>query len=241
MEKSRSLKIFKIVMTILFAGVLVGALVWLELKGDFDKPYLTYGAVGASFLFSLIFIRKSASKMLLTLALAIAVAADYFLIFANYGILDITVYARNQLIGLCIFCGLQFVLLVYTMMLNKGAGVRIVNLASRVALCLIAYFVLPLYFTLGTIETIAVMYIINFAVSLFFVMIHIKTQWLLFLGLFLFFVSDIIVGLVAGGGLLGVNTNIVDFFVKYNIQYYCYIAGLFLMACQSVWCKKKED
>ena len=241
MEKSRSSKIFKIVMTILFAGLILGTMIWLTLKGDLDRPYLTYGCVGASFLFALIFIGKSASKLLLTLALGTAVAADYFLIFANSGLADPTAYAQNQLIGLCIFCGLQFVLMVYTLLLNKGNGTRIVNIATRIALCLIAYFVIPLYFSLGTIEMIAVMYIINFAVSLFMVAVHIKTQWLLFLGMLLFFACDIIIGLTLGAGLLGISTNVVDFLVRYNIQFYCYIPGLFLIATHSAWCRKKEQ
>ena len=220
-------------MTILFALILLGGMLWVHFKGDFDKPYLTFALTGVSFLLSLIFIRKGAKRLLFPLALACAVVADYFLVFSE-------LTSQNQLIGLCMFCGVQAVFMVYTLFLNKSNGRRVINIATRVALCLIAYFVLPLYFPLGTLEIIAVMYIINFVVTLGVVALHIKKEWVLFLGLLLYLLCDISIGLVLGAGMLGLSAEFLQVLTTINLNFWAYYPGLLLIAISAVFAKKSN-
>lgn len=237
MEKNKT-SVFKIIATIVFA-VLVFASFFYYIFGNFGeesniKPqYLVYACVGLCFLFSLIFVKLNFKKIVISLALASAVVADYFLV--------LNPSEENKLIGTCIFCVFQFLLMVYTLRLNGSVGTRIVNLAVRVALCLIAYFVLPSYVELGTLELIAVMYALNFLVSLVVLLFNIKTEWLLFLGCLLVFLCDIVIGLKNGGFvLLNLSGSFVDFLNSRAIEIYLYIPGLFLIATSSVFAKNKD-
>lgn len=232
MEKKKvsGLKIFA---TLLFAGAIFGIFFYVIFKGDFKPAYLSYSCVGLCFLFSLLFIKLNSKKILITLAFATNVVADYFLILAPS--------TENKLIGLYVFCGVQLFYLIYSLTLNQSIGAKIINLAFRVALCLLAYLILPKYFVLGTLELVALMYIINFFVSLLVFLIHIKTEWLLLIGYLLFFVCDIFVGLSEGGfAILNLTGPFVDFVLSHNVHMWFYIPGLFLIATSSVWAKKKE-
>ena len=235
MEKKRDY--FKIIMSIIFSIAILGAYVYVIWKGEIDPthPYLYYGTTCASFLLSLIFLTKCNKKILITIALCLNVAADYFLVFNP-------TIANAQIIGLSIFCGVQFVYLIYSLTLNKGNGVRVLNVAVRVALCLGAYLILPMYFTLGWLEMIAVFYIINFLTNLIFFAIHIKTEWLLFVGYFLFLLCDLSIGMVNGGidalGLAG--TEFAEILLTYNFAFYFYVPGTLLISLSSVFAKKDK-
>ncbi len=233
MEK-KNINILKILATILFAVAIFGAYFYVIFKGDFSTPYLSYGCIGACFVFAFLFIGKSLKKCFLCLALATNVVADYFLVLMPS--------QENKLIGLCVFCGVQFFYFLYTLVLAKGNGTRVINIALRVALCLLAYFLLPKYFVLSTLEMISVMYILNSFVTLLILLIHLKTEWLTFIGFLLFFICDVFVGLTNGGvEVLGITGAFVEFIFKYNIVFYTYIPGIFLIATSSVWSKNGEN
>lgn len=235
MEKKRDY--FKIVLAIVFSIAILGAFVYVIWKGEVDAthPYLYYGTICASFLLSLIFVRKCKKKILITLALSLNVAADYFLVF------DPTI-ANAQIIGMSLFCGVQFVYLIYSLTLNKSNGIKVLNVAVRVALCLGAYLILPMYFTLDWLEMTAVFYILNFVVNLIVFALHMKTEWLLFVGYFLFLLCDICVGLTSGGidvlGLAG--TKFAEILTSYNFAFYFYVPGTLLISLSSVFAKKDK-
>ncbi len=230
---------FKVVMTIIFAILIFGVFFYRIFgtlpEDSFLKPeYLSYACVCLCFLLSLLFVRIDSKKILMTLILAVCVVADYFLI--------LNPSEEGRFIGLCIFCLAQLLLAIYTLLLNKGIGSRVANLAIRVALCLVAYYVLPLYFTLGTTEFIAVMYIINFLVSLAVLLWHIKTEWLTFVGFLLFFLCDIVVGLTNGGfEILQMTGSFVDFLTTHDVSFWLYIPGLFGIATSAVFSKIKTE
>lgn len=222
----------KCLFTVIFAAAIFGAYGYVIHKGDFSPAYLSYGCVCACFLFALLFLKWTKRSVLFTLALATNVVADYFLILMPS--------EENKLIGLYFFCGVQFFYFIYTLMLAKGNGTRVVNIALRVALCLIAYFVLKQYYTLSILEIVAIVYIINFFVNLLVLLLHLKTEWLPFLGLLLFFTCDVFVGLTNGGvELFQITGAFVEFIYKYDIAFYTYIPGLFLIASSAVWQKNK--
>ena len=226
-------------MTIIFAILIFGAFFYRIFgtfpEDSFLKPeYLSYACVFLCFSLALLFIRIDAKKILLTLILAVCAVADYFLILAPS--------EKNKFVGLCVFCVAQFLLVIYTLFLNKGIGSRVANLAIRVALCLVAYYVLPIYFTLGTTELVSVMYIINFLVSLLVLLGHIKTEWLTFVGFLLFFLCDIVVGLTNGGfEILQLTGSFVDFLTTHDVSFWLYIPGLFGIATSAVFSKIKTE
>ena len=237
--KEKKVSVFKVILTVLFAAAIFAGYFYV-IFGKFtpemkiQPEHIRYALVGACFVFSLLFTRLSAKKIFITVALAINVAADYFLILAPSD--------ENKLVGLCVFCGVQFMYFLYTLYLNKSIGLKVINMAVRVGLCLLAYFLVPNYFTVGTLEIVAMMYIINFAVSLVFFLFYIKSEWLLFLGFLLFFICDIFVGLTNGGiDILGITGAAADFLRTYDIAFYSYVPGLFFIASSSVWAKETND
>jgi len=235
MEKKRDY--FKIVVSIIFSLAVLGAFGYVIWKGEPDPTheYLCYGAICASFLLSLIFIKKCSKKILITTALALNVAADYFLVF------DKTI-PNAQTIGLSIFCAVQFVYMIYSLVLNKGNGIRVINVGTRVALCLGVYLIMPMYFELGWLEMVALFYIINFFVNLVCFALHMKTEWVLFLGYFLFFLCDICIGFVYGGielfGLTG--TKFAEILMTYDLAFYFYVPGILIISLSSVFAKKDK-
>lgn len=236
MEK-KSVLIFKIISTIMFAVIVFGLPFILIKYGNLqiDSNIIGFGCTTcACFLFSLIFIRKDSKKLLITLALAINVVADSFLTFMPF--------EKYELIAICVFCGMQFVYFVYTLFLNKGTGTRIVNIAVRVALCLTAYFVLRIYVPLTTLDIIYIMYILNSFITLLVFLVHLKTDWLTFIGFLFFFIYDVFSWLLTGGiALFGLTGSFVDFLNQYAwVLVYCNYIGMFIISASSVWAKKKE-
>ncbi len=231
--KTKTISILKIIFTVLFGAAVTGAFIWVNIKGEFaNRPWLTYGCIALSFLLALIFVGRSLKRLFLVLGLACHVAAAYFLIFDPF-------MANSQLIGICILCGAQLCFLLYTLFLSEGIGARVVNIAIRVALCLVACLILPKYIVgLTTIDIIFLAYLINAVVSLIWVGIHIMTEWLTFIAMVI-----LVFALVWGGlGLYGgwfVHLGIKNFMVllNYNIAFYLYIPALLILAISSVWAK----
>lgn len=231
-KKSVYLKAF---VSVVVAILVFGAFAYILLKEDVSvggaQNILYFAIVGLCFVFSVLFMRFTAKKIFISLALACHVVADYFLILNP-------AFKNGQLIGLCVFCGAQFFYFLFTLSLCKGTGFKIFNISLRVALCLMAYFIIPKYFVLGTLETIAVMYFINSVVTLFFLLFNLKTQWLLFLGLLLFVACDIFVGLTHGGiEIFQITGKFLEILQNYNLSFYFYVPSLYLIALSSVWAK----
>ena len=231
--------IFNIFMSIFFALIIFGGYFYV-IFGQFQEPlkptYFYFGCVCACFLFSLFFVKVKSKETLVTLALALTVVADYYLV------LNLSGAEENRLIGLCVFCAVQLVYALYTLTLNRSIGTRVINIALRVALCMLIYFIVPLYFELALIEMISLMYIANFVVSILVLLVHIKTHWLMLLGYLLFFACDIFVGLINGGAaFFGITGDLLNFILSHDIAFYCYIPGLFLIALSTVWKKEKKE
>lgn len=234
----KKVNIFKTIMTILFGLIVFGGYFCIIFDAFAEKiptNYIYFACVCACFLLSLLFVKVKNRSLIVTIALAVTVVADYFLV------LNLSGAEENRLIGLCVFCGVQLLYAIYTLTLNRSIGARVINLALRVAVCMIAYFVIPLYFEVGTIELLSIMYIANFVISIFYLLVHIKSQLLMLIGYLLFFVCDVFIGLTNGGaGLLGVSAEFLNFIMTYDIAFYCYIPGLFIIALSTVWKKEKS-
>ena len=224
-------------MSIVFSVLILGGFGYLLWKGEpLDKRYLAFATVALPFLFALLFVGKDLKKLFITLALACHVAAYYFMAFDdNCGT------PRFKWIGLFILCGAQLFFLLYTFTLSKGNGARVINLAFRVGLCLLAYLILPKYVTLTNMQIVALMYAINLFMTMLISLFHIKTEWLTFLGVFLLLICHLHVGLVNGGiEVLNLTGKIVTFLTKRNWASYIYVPSLLLISLSSVWAKKKD-
>ena len=193
-------------------------------------PYnaLSFACVGAAFILSLIFINKSPKKILITIALGVNVIADYFLVLMPS--------EENKLIGLCIFLVVQFAYFIYTVFLPKNPGVKVTWIAIRALLCLLVGLIVPRFITLGTIEMLGLIYIVNSFVTLVNLLCYIKFEWLTFIGFLLFFICDIFVGLTNGGAdLIGITGKFLELFYQYDFAFFFYIPGIFTIALSSVW------
>ena len=79
MEKKK-ISVFKILMTILFAAAIFGSYFYIifgEFKPPLNSTYFYFGSVALCFVFSLLFMKMQAKKVLVTLALAVTVVADF--------------------------------------------------------------------------------------------------------------------------------------------------------------------
>lgn len=235
--ENKKVSTFKVIMTVIFSILVAGAL-FMYIYGEKVFPaewnlkasYFKFGCICASFLFALIFIRLSSQKILISMALACTVAADYFLVICDYAV------GNNQLIGLSLFIAAQFFYMLYTFVVAKAKIRVIISLALRLALILVIYIVLPKQIELTMIQALALVYIANSAVTWISLMISIKSQWLMSIGFLLFTACDVILGLKMGGfDVLNWTGKVVDFLMSHDIETYCYIPGIFLISAASVW------
>jgi len=236
----------KIAMTIVFGILILGSFFFMRffefpIEWGMTPLYIYFGCICACFLFSLIFIRGDAKKILITLALLCHVAAEFFMTVAPFLAFESLSLETTRIVGVSLFCGAQFFYMLYTMILFNGIGAKIVNLAIRAVLCLLVYFILPRYIVLNTLEMIGIMYLVNSLVSLLFIICKIKQEGFMFFAFLLLFVSDLCAGLIFGSALLGWTGVFFDFIAKYDISTWIYIPSLFLIAAASVWTKKREE
>ena len=229
--ENKKINLLKMIVSCVFAFAILGAYAYHIWKGEpFDRPYLYYGAVGLCMLFSLLFVKSNIKKILITLALMLTVVADYFLVF--------NATDANKAIGLYVFCGVQFVYLIYSLVITKNNFARALNFGSRAGLSVAAILILPRYLTLTTMQIVAVIYIINALITLITLAVHMKTEWLTFIGFLLFMICDVAIGLTNGGAeIIGISGGLIDFLNTYDIAFFCYIPGLFLISLSSVWAK----
>jgi len=236
MEKTKKPNIFKFLITFLFTAAIIAGIVYVNIKGDLKKPYITFACVGVSFLMSMLFIARSNKKVYLTLALAVTVAAHYFWFFDPLGGKDYT------LIGVSLFLASQFFYMLYSLTLTRAIFLKIVDIALRVALTLLIVFVLINFVKLSTVQIIGLVYIANAAVTLLSIIIHIKTEWLTLIGFLLLFASGVFtVFLMDTTGALHLTSAFLEFLLK-NYTYLImdtYLAGLLIISLSSVWAKRK--
>ena len=231
-KKSRVLKIFT---CFLFAVAVFAMFFYVIFVGDVTHNALSFACVATCFVLSLLFLKVKNSKALITFALAVNVVADYFFVLMPE-------HATVANLVLYILCGLQFVYFLYTLTFCKGIGLKILNIALRVGLCLIAYFLAERYWTLTVPQIIEMMCFINSFVTLLALLVNIKKDWLLFLGFLLFFASQFFGMLTLGGWaeILGTSGRFFEFITSNDLSYYLYIPGLLLISLSSVLFKNEK-
>lgn len=235
MEK-KNVNVLKIVLSIVFAVAIVGAMVYRLLKGEpWDKPYLYFGSIAASLLLCVLFLKTSAKGIFIALALLAIVASEYFLIFqpvANFK--DISLY---------VLCGSQFFFLLYTFAITSSNGLRAINLGLRAGVCLAICLVLPRYFSLDTYQLVYLSLFANAFITFVCLLFALKREWLMMLGTLLVTLTIAFLGLNDGlADAFGLTGGFVDFLANYEyLVGYFYVLGILLVSLTSVWKVKKQD
>lgn len=246
MKEIKNISFFKILMIFVMTAVIFIPYFWIVFDVKFPGEVswlatniLTFVCICACFLYSSLFLKFNMKSFLVTIALGGLVASNYFLLFDN------SFVENPQMLSLYILCGVQSVFLFYSLLLCKGNGIRIVNLAVRVAGSLVVCLLLPEYFpeifTLA--NAVSIVYMFNFLLTILHLLFfHIKDNWLLVLGLVLLFASEVF-SLFSGiwVDIYGISGSFVDFLTNYNLAFYLYIPALFILATSAVFSKKLNN
>lgn len=180
-----------------------------------------------------LFIDFKKKEQFICYALLLNIASDYFLVL-NYS-------SENFVVGLSIFIAVQFMYAVYTVLLNKTLVTKIVNIITRCVITVVVVQVLILFFALEIHEILAVIYITNFVITLFWSLIYIKQNWVFALGTFFYIICDVIVGITNGAAdIFGFSGSFIDFLYSYDVAYWFYIPAALLIAIHSALKSSKK-
>ena len=242
MRDFRDISLFKKIMFGIFSVLIIAGMVIVladikfEVTDEVAKwlniDTIAYAVFCLALLMSLIFLRPNKKSILLTLSLvAIIVGASFNLFKPFEG-------AKNNDAVLYCLCAFQGIILIYTIWLDKGIGLKVLDLAVRVGLSLLAYFLLPEYlpeyFNLQ--NTIFVIYLINALVSLFTLLFHFRFNYLLWSGLFLVLAGTIFYMFMFGGlTLFGINGAFADFLNSFDIAFLTTALGLYFISTSATF------
>lgn len=237
---SLSKKIFFSLFTILIvAGIVLSvisveldlgdAFAWLNNLGGF--PFITIALI---FIMSLVFVRfnKKSIIYMLSMLCVMAIFVLSSLSFVNENI------EPSLLQDLCLYllCASQVVLIVYTVWLDKGAGLKCLELGIRVALSLALYFLLtelvPEHFDFK--NAIFAIYALNSIITMIVLCFHFKINFLSVIGVLLMLAGTIFIFLITTS-LVTLPTIFVDIFVIYQGSFAFFAFGAYLVATDGVF------
>lgn len=243
MRDFRDISLFKKLMFIILSVLILAGMVIVLADIDFNvsedvarwlnNEMISYVVLCLSLLMSLIFLRLNKKSILLTISLIAIIVGASFNVFVPF-----EGNANNEAILYCL-CAFQGAILIYTVWLDRGTGLKILDLAIRVALSLIAFFLLPEYLPdyFDITNTIFVIYLINSLVSLFTLAFHFKTNYLLWCGLLLVLAGTIFYMFMYGGlELFGIASGgFASFLNSFDIAFLCTGLGVYLIATSATF------
>lgn len=148
---------------------------------------LYYGAILLCLISSVVFLHKNKQSALQVMALVFTCFADFFLILLG----------SHKLLAMCFFLTTQICYAVRTVLMAKNARERVVNIAVRLLgsflITLIA--VLVLQEKTDALIVVSLIYYVNLLVSITFAFLHFQENKLLAIGLLLFALCDVFIGL----------------------------------------------
>ena len=237
---SLSKKIFFSLFTILIvAGIVLSvisvklnlgdAFAWLKNIGSF--PFITISLI---FIMSLVFVRlnKKSIIYMLSMLCVMAIFVLSSLSFVNENI------EASLLQDLCLYllCASQAVLIIYTVWMDKGAGLKCLELGIRVALSLALYFLLtelvPEHFDFR--RAVYMIYALNSIITMVVLCFHFKTNYLSIIGVLLMLAGTVFIFLITTS-LFTLPTIFVDIFVVYQGSFALFAFGAYLVATDGVF------
>ena len=242
MRDFRDISLFKKIIFCIFAVLVLAGMILVLADIQFDVSdevakwlnldMIAYATFCLALLMSLIFLRFNKKSILLTLALVAFVVGASFKQFTPFE------QNNNEAILYCL-CAFQALIAIFTIWLDRGTGLKILDIAIRVALSLLAYFLLPDYLPeyFNITNTIFVIYLINGLISIITLLFHFRTNYLLWCGLVLVLAGTIFYMFMYGGlALFGIaGGGFADFLNSFDIAYLCTILGCFLIATSATF------
>ena len=242
MKDLRDISLFKKIMFLIFSIIIIAGIVIVvaDIKLDvgeasswFNLETISFAVICLCLLMSLIFLRFNKKSILLTISLIAYVVAGYFFTFPPFE--EVT---KNYDAILYCLCAFQGVILIYTVWLDKGTGLKILDIAIRVALSLLAYFLLPEYlpeyFDLN--NTIFAIYMINALISIVCLFCHFRTNFLTCCGLILCLAGSIFYAFMFGGlELFGITGGFANFVNSFNMAFLLTAVGLYLISTDATF------
>ncbi len=234
---------FFIIFSILILACAVFSLILPELAINtsawawLSESLIKMVAIGLVFLMSLCLLKINKKSIFLTISLIAYCVAAYFL-FSLSDAENLDQITLAQDIMLYSMLAHQLVLAVYSVVISKGAGLKVLNIAVRVGLSLIAYFVLteylPEYFDLR--NSLFIIYLINSLVTLISFSCCFKKYFLMIFGVLLSIVGAVFYAFSFGWlTLFNITGNFAEFVTSFDFGFLLSIIGIYLIGCEAVF------
>lgn len=177
-------------------------------SGDINK-WASFGSIAVAFIFSLFLISSDLDCILTQVALSTTVMADLFLVI---------VQPMNQLVSMIFFSVTQICYFLRILFNSKSKLEKIVHLFVRglVIIGVIIVAIVVLKEKIDALSIISVFYFANLVLNVIFAFIQFKKSILFPIGLFLFMICDIIIGLRSA---IGVYLNVPQSSFLYQIAF----------------------
>ena len=231
-------KLTKLVIIICFTAVIFGLFLHSILGELAVLSYdeISFTCIVLCAILSVIFVHKLKDNTnFVSVAMLLNIASDYFLVLTNG--------ANNYTIGVSIFVVVQFVYACYTLTLNKTKLSKIFNVVFRVVTTLSLSVTLTIVFDLYVYETLSVIYITNFVITLIYALVYFKNNYIFAVGVLLYVLCDLIVGITFGAAdIFGFEGAFIGLLYTHDFAYFFYIPGAYLIALHAALkriCNKK--
>lgn len=224
-----------VIFSILIIGSAVVALVNPKFSIDgakwFNARFFRVIAIALVFLMCLLTLRKNSKSFLVLLALA-TLASSMGLMIALENTIKADEITLYEDILFYLTLAFQLILALYTIFLTKGVGLKVLNIAVRAGLSVIAYFVLteylPQYFTLKI--ALFAVYFLNALITVFLLLFRFKTHFLMIFGILLLSVGTIFYAFNFGlNATFEVSIKFLQFLASQDYAFIFSIAGIYLI------------
>ncbi|MDE6583030.1 MAG: hypothetical protein K2K31_00045 [Clostridia bacterium] len=245
----------KLIVTIIFGLLTAGLVVFRVLADKIENIEVIYNniipiCIALGFVLSMIFFKFTKKKFLLTIFLLFLVALAFSLTLLKPENLEYTINykvgeeEKSVVLALAdvLFLIAQLCLVIYTLFIFKGVGLKIVSLGARVAVSVIACFVMKNYFDISLSQILYLVSIANLFCTILFLLFSFKHNWLLFIGVLLLTVAVCLMAFKTGQleVFAGWENEIVEFLKTNALEEWVFVAGTFMIAVSSAWDKKAE-
>ncbi len=221
------MKSLKISFFVLFAIIEIVFLVLVQVLRGEIIPIIEYISIALCFAYSLIFIKSKKLNFIISIALAFSLCADACLVLAN---------PIKQLLGTSFFLVAQIVYCVYIILKTQNKKINVANIIARVCgsglIILITYLVLKQNF--DALSAVSIIYIFNLLLNIIFSFFTFGQNKCFSIGLILFFVCDIFIGLsAANGAYFTISNQAISSFINGPIAWLFYIPSQTLLAFET--------
>lgn len=243
--------------TVFVFGLLIIGLILFRVFGNkienIDSIYkmIIPVAIALCFVLSVLFFKFTKKKIFLTVFLLFLVALAFCLSFLKPEMLEYTIKFKvgeeQKIVVLALadilFLLAQLALVIYTLFVVKGVGLKIISLGVRVAVSVISCVVLKNYFEIALPQILYIVSLSNLACTILFLCFDIKNNWLLIFGVL--FIALAVCVMAFKTGQLDVfatwTGKIAEFLRTQNVEEWLFVAGTFFVSASSVMGDKQSN